>query len=85
MSNYKDNPDYMTQTEALRYLGMFQLTFYRHTGLLGIKGTREGRCTYYLRSDIERLKAVRSNLFTNAIGVIEREAGKKVKEIVFED
>lgn len=82
---YKDNPDYMTQSEALQYLQMYHPTFNRYLSMLGIEGTHAGRCVYYKRSDIERLKALKDNMFIRAIGIIERETGKKVKQIVFED
>ena len=82
---YAENPDYITQSAALREVEMFPPTFNRYANVLGIHGIREGRCMFYKRSDIERLKSMKNNLFSSAVGIIERETGKKVKEIIFED
>lgn len=84
-SIYQGNPLYFTQTEALEHLGMYHPTFNKYANMLSIHGIREGRCTYYLRSEIERLKSLKGNMFSRAVGIIERETGKKVKQIVFED
>ena len=81
---YADNPAFMTQTEALNILEMYYPTLNRYSRLLGIKSVREGRCTFYRRADIEHIKLLKSSLFSRAVGLIERETGKKVKEIVFE-
>ncbi len=82
---FAGNPDYMTQSEALEYLEMYHPTFNRYLNMLGIEGIHEGRCAYYKRSEIERLKSLKGNMFSRAVGIIERETGKKVKQIVFED
>lgn len=82
---YAENPDYITQSAALQEVEMFHPTFNRYANMLGIHGYREGRCMFYKRSDIERLKSMKNNLFSSAVGIIERETGKKVKEIIFED
>ena len=84
-SIYKGNPLYITQTEALKYLEMWHPTFNRYANMLGIHGIREGRCTFYLRSDIERLKSVKSNLLSRAIETIEKITCRRIKEIVFEE
>lgn len=83
--DYKDNPDYMTQTEALQYLQMYHPTFNKYANMLGIHCIREGRCTYYLRPDVERLKSLKSNLLSRAIETIEKVTNRKIKEIVFDE
>lgn len=55
--------EYMTQTEALTFLGMHQNTFKLNAQRLSIKGVRNGRCTMYLRSDIERI----NNMFSERV------------------
>ncbi len=82
---YAENPDYITKSAALSELDMFPPTFNRYANMLGIQGVRMGRCVFYKRSDIERLKSIKSNLLSRAVGIIERETGKKVKEIILED
>lgn len=82
---YAENSDYITQSAALQEVEMFHPTFNRYANMLGIRGIREGRCMFYKRSDIERLKSIKSNLLSRAVGIIERETGKKVKEIILED
>lgn len=82
---FADSPDYMIQSEALEYLGMYHPTFNKYANMLSIHGIREGRCTYYLRSDIERLKSVKSNLLTRAIETIEKVTCRRIKEIVFKE
>lgn len=82
---YANNPDYITQSMALEHLGMYHPTFNKYANMLSIHGIREGRCTYYLRSDIERLKSVKSNLLSRAIETIEKVTERKIKEIVFEE
>lgn len=85
LKEYANNPDYITQSKALEEVGMFHPTFNRYTTMLGIHGVREGRCVFYKRSDIERLKSVKSNLLSRAIETIEKVTERKIKEIVFEE
>lgn len=82
---YANNPDYITQSKALEEVGMYHPTFNKYANMLSIHGIREGRCTYYLRSDIERLKSVKSNLLSRAIETIEKVTNRRIKEIVFEE
>ena len=82
---YANNPDYITQSQALEEIGMYHPTFNKYANMLSIHGIREGRCTYYLRSDIERLKSVKSNLLSRAIETIEKVTERRIKEIVFEE
>ncbi len=82
---YANNPDYITQSEALQEVGMYHPTFAKYTNMLGIHGIREGRCVFFKRSEIERLQSVKSNLLTRAIETIERITNRKIKEIVFDE
>ena len=77
-TTFKGNPDYITQAEALNETQMNQLTFLRRAQRMGVTGTREGRCTYYLRADIEKIKYLADNQVRLAINLIERETGKRV-------
>ena len=83
-SIYAGNPDYMTQAEARHYLGdLCALTFLRHASLLGIKGVREGRCTYYPTADIENMKDLQDNAVERAIRLIKQRTGCTDVKIIF--
>lgn len=75
----KDSLDYMTQSEALKELGIAYVTFERYCHRLGIEGEREGRCTYYQREQIEKLRKLLESKVPTWINLIEKETGKKVK------
>ena len=75
----KDSLDYMTQGEALRELGIAYITFERYCHRLGIEGEREGRCTYYQREQIEKLRKLLESKVPTWIKLIEKETGKKVR------
>lgn len=79
MKKERQFTDYMTQSEALRELGVAYITFERYCHRLGIEGEREGRCTYYEREQIEMLRKLFDSKVTTWISLIEKETGKKVK------
>lgn len=72
---------YITQTAALEYLGMHVNTFKHHAQRLGIKGKRNGRCTMYLRTDIERMNKAFSDRVPFLINMLEQLTGCEVKLI----
>ena len=72
---------YMTQTEALAFLGMHQNTFKRNAQRIGIVGERDGRCTIYKRSDIERMNKAFSDRVPFLINMLEQLTGCEVKLI----
>ena len=75
----KDSLDYMTKSEALKELGIAYVTFERYCHRLGIEGEREGRCTYYQREQIEKLRKLLESKVPTWINFIEKETGKKVR------
>lgn len=75
----KDSLDYMTQSEALKELGIAYVTFERYCLRLGIEGEREGRCTFYEREQIEQLKKLLNGKVQTWINLIEKETGKEVR------
>ena len=76
---YQQSLDYMTQGEALTELGIAYITFERYCRRFGIEGEREGRCTYYERSQIQYMKHLLDSKVPNFIIAIEKETGKKIK------
>lgn len=77
----KDSLNYMTQGEALKELGISYITFERYCRRLGIAGEREGRCTYYERDQIQRLKKLLDSKVQTWINLIEKQTGKEVRLI----
>ncbi len=75
----KDSLDYMTQSEALKEVGMAYLTFARYCRILGIESEREGRCTYYSRQQIQMFKQLLNEKVQSYIRLIEKETGGKVR------
>lgn len=76
--------EYITQTEALAYLGLHINTFKRYAQRLGIKSIRsetDGRCAMYLRSDIERMNNVYAERVPILINMLEHLTGCEVKLI----
>ena len=72
------NGDFMTQTEVLSFLGMNQKTFKSHAQRIGIKGEKNGRCTLYKRSDIERMNKMYEQRVPFLINMLEKLTGCKV-------
>ena len=79
MSKEKKYSDWMNQSEALKEVGVAYITFERYCHRLGIEGEREGRCTYYQREQIEKLRKLLDSKVPTWINLIEKETGKKVK------
>jgi len=79
MSKEKKYSDWMNQTEALKEVGVAYITFERYCHRLGIEGEREGRCTYYQREQIEKLRKLLESKVPTWINLIEKETGKKVR------
>jgi len=75
----KDSLDYMTQSEALKELGIAYVPLERYCRRLGIEGEREGRCTFYAREQIEQLKKLLNGKVQTWINLIEKETGKEVR------
>jgi len=79
MSKEKKYSDWMNQTEALKEVGVAYITFERYCHRLGIEGEREGRCTYFQREQIEKLRKLLESKVPTWINLIEKETGKKVR------
>lgn len=69
----------ITQTEALRFLGMCQNSFKGIANRLGIKGETSGRCTLYIKEDIEKLNTMLANRVPFLIAKLEELTGRKVE------
>lgn len=79
MSKEKKYSDWMNQSEALKEVGVAYITFERYCHRLGIEGEREGRCTYYQREQIEKLRKLLESKVPTWINLIEKETCKKVR------
>jgi hypothetical protein len=75
----KDNPEWLTQSEALQEVGMAYLTFARYCRILGIQGEREGRYTFYSRKQIDMFKQLLNEEVQGHIRAIMKLTGKQVK------
>jgi len=69
----------MTQKEAREYLNMTQPTFLRYAERFGAEGRHEGRCTFYDRERIEKIKNAFDNQTAVLISRLERVTGGKVR------
>lgn len=69
---------YLTKGEALSFLGMNQHTFDKYVQNFGFKSEHIGRCTYFLKEDIERLDNALGNRVPQLIKMLEQLTGCKV-------
>ena len=78
----RQNPDFITFKEAVEMVGMYPPTFKKYAERFGISGARVGRCTYYKKDEVERMRvALRDDNVDILIQAIELRTGKKVQLI----
>ncbi len=85
VKRYLSSPDYMTLKEASQQVGIHPLTFRKYANRLGIEGVAITKYTFFRKDDVERIAKVTENNTPMWIRMIERDTGRKVKEIIFED
>lgn len=69
---------YMTTGEAVNYLGLHQLAFYKYVAAFGIKSVRLSRFSYYRKEDIEMLNERLGNRVPTLIRMLEKLTGCQV-------
>lgn len=68
----------MTTGEAVNYLGLHQLAFYKYVAVFDIKPLRVSRFTYYRKEDIEKLNERLGNRVPTLVRMLEKLTGCKV-------
>ena len=76
--------DYIPKNEALTMLGTTTPTFNRYALIFNLNGEKHGRTILYKREDVQRVKEMLDSSVQAAIALIQKKAGKRIKEIVFE-
>lgn len=66
---------YMCTNEAIEYLGLHQLAFYKFVAAFGLKSVRKSRYTYYRKEDIEKLNERLGNRVPTLIRMLEKLTG----------
>ena len=77
--------EFCTKAEAQKELGMTVHTFDRYALLFNLNGEKRGREKLYRREDVERVKELLDSSTLAAIALIQKKAGKRIREIVFEE
>jgi hypothetical protein len=80
-----DSPDWCTLRRAVELVGIHPITFRKYAARLGIEGVAISKYTFFRRPDVDRIAQVAATHTPVWISMIERETGRKVKEIIFDD
>ncbi len=76
----RKNPDLITFKESVEMVGVYPPTFKKYAERFGVRGKRVGRCTYFRKDEVQRMRvALKDDNVDILIQAIEMRTGKKVK------
>ncbi len=79
--DYRNDPAYVTQTEAARLCGKDVITFKRYAERFGVPKTAIGKYTFYKKEDVEMINEWAHQGAEDLVRRIEQLTGKKVQLI----
>lgn len=77
---YRKNPEFITFKEAIEIMDMYPPTFRKYAERFGLFGKRVGRCTYFVKEEVEKMRAaIKDDNVDILVQAIELRTGRKVQ------